>query len=236
MKKINLMIKHYVQLLTLIIIFSAQTAMAEEVADYVKNNCGSCHALTQPDYEALGISERIDRKAPHLFYAGNKFRAEWLTSWLQQPTRLRPAGSFPPLHTVVTDEGDVVDEKTLKSHLAINGELAKQVANYLMNLRPNDTLIEQDSYQPKSISKMMGRMNFDKFKGCSACHRDSKEIGGVSGPELQTAWLRMQPEFISSYIKSPVAWDPFSMMSQKHLKQKDVNKLVDYLKIITEQN
>lgn len=223
-------------LLALFILTLIHSAKAENVSNYVKNNCASCHALTKPDYKSMDISERINRKGPPLFYSGNKFRKEWLVSWLQKPTRIRPGGSYPPSHTVVTDDGDFIDKKSLKSHLLVSNKLAEEISEYLLSLRPNNALVSQENYQANSISLMMGKMNFNKFKGCAACHRDNKDSGGVSGPELYTAWIRMQPAFISSYIKNPIAWDPNSMMSQKHLKDKDIHKLVDYLKIITEQN
>lgn len=223
-------------LITLLILTLIHSAKAENMSNYMQNNCSSCHALTKPDYKSLGISERINRKGPPLFFSGNKFRKEWLVSWLQKPVRIRPGGSFPPSHTIVTDDGDFIDEKSLKNHPLVSKKLAEEISDYLLSLRPNDALINQENYQAKPISLMMGKMNFNKFKGCAACHRDSKDNGGVSGPELYTAWLRMQPAFISSYIKNPIAWDPNSMMSQKHLKDTGINKLVDYLKIITEQN
>ena len=223
-------------LIALIILTLIHSAQAENMSNYMENNCTSCHALTEPVYKSMGVSERINRKGPPLFFSGNKFRKEWLVSWLQKPVRIRPGGSYPPSHTIVTDEGDFIDEKSLKSHPLVSKKLAEEISDYLLSLRPNDALINQEKYEAKSISLMMGKMNFNKFKGCAACHRDSEDSGGISGPELYTAWLRLKPDFISSYIKNPISWDPYSMMSQKHLKDKDVHKLVDYLKIITEQN
>lgn len=223
-------------LLAMILFAVINTAIAEDMSPYIQKNCLECHAMTKPDYKAMGISERVERKGPPLFYSGNKFRKEWLVSWLQKPSRIRPGGSFPPSHTIVTDDGDFIDKKTLQSHPFVSRQLSEKIADYLMSLRPNDVLINQEKYQAKPISIVMGKMNFTKFKGCYACHRDSEDSGGVSGPELYTAWLRMQPAFISSYIRNPVAWDPHSMMPQNHLKDTGINKLVDYLKIITEHN
>jgi len=239
MNKSMLIEKNSIQffmLLAMLLIATVDTARAETMAQYMENNCISCHALKKPDYKSLGISERIERKGPPLFFSGNKFRKEWLVSWLQKPVRIRSGGSFPPSHTVVTDEGDVINIKTLKGHPVVSKQLSELIADYLMQFRPNDALIEQENYQAKPISMVMGKMNFNKFKGCAACHSDSKGSGGVSGPELYTSWKRLQPAFISSYIKNPIAWDAHSMMSKKHLKDKDIHKLVNYLKIIKEKN
>lgn len=205
------------------------------VADEVRDQCGSCHALTQPDYSATGRSERLQRKAPPLYFAGNKFRREWLESWLQKPERIRPAGVFPPDHVRSTPEGDVIDDASLKGHMALPADKAASTAEYLMQLRPFDDRIGAQSYQPGKIALRMGQMNFGKFKGCDACHRDAPDFGGLSGPELHSAWKRLQPQFISAFIADPTAWDPNTLMPRADLNEGEVHKLADYLKALEEE-
>ena len=45
---------------------------------------------------------------------------------------------------------------------------------------------------------------------CIGCHQDEPGYGGVSGPELYTAWERLQPSFIASWTSAgtytPLAW------------------------------
>jgi len=72
-------------------------------------------------------------------------------------------------------------------------------------------------------------MAFDKFLGCMACHEIEPGFGGASGPELYTAGLRLQPEFIASYIRSPQAWDPKIWMPNKRVSDSNIQKLVHYL-------
>ncbi|MBI4827927.1 MAG: c-type cytochrome [Nitrospinae bacterium] len=55
------------------------------------NKCASCHKMAGP--AAKTIAEVRQRKAPDLFYAGSKFKKEWLEKFLQSPTKLRPAGT-----------------------------------------------------------------------------------------------------------------------------------------------
>lgn len=75
----------------------------------------------------------------------------------------------------------------------------------------------------------MGKMVFDKFLGCIACHRISPNYGGLSGPELYTAGERLQPAFMASYIRSPQAWDPKIWMPNKHVNDARIQQLVHYL-------
>lgn len=210
-------------------------AASADTAGDVQSQCGSCHALTH-DYATQPITERGARKGPPLDYAGNKFQRAWLVSWLQNPVRIRPAGEFPPAHVKTNAEGkDVIDPSTLLKHPALPAAQAEATADYLMSLKPFDNLIKAETYQPGSIAKRMGEMNFGKFKGCNACHQDAPDKGGFSGPELYTAWQRLQPAFIASYIGNDVAWDPHTIMPKGDLDAASVAKLANYLKVIGEK-
>ena len=152
---------------------------------------------------------------------------------MQKPTRIRPAGDFPGTHTRTTATGDVVDETTLTKHPAVAAAEAKLIADYLMTLTPNTALTEKEKdYKPGRVSARMGAMDFVKFKGCGGCHKDTPKYGGFSGPELFTAWQRLQPAFIVSYIRNPTAWEARSLMPNKHLNDGAIHKLADYLRTI----
>jgi cytochrome c2 len=217
------------------LIFSLPLVAHADPAALVQEKCAACHALAAPDFAAGGIAERAQRKAPPLYSAGNKFRREWLAAWLQKPARIRPAGVFPAAHVQSTPKGDTVDAAALPAHPALAAAEAEAAAAYLMTLKPYDKLIQAENYEPKGIAARMGQMNFGKFKGCDGCHQDAPGRGGVSGPELHSAWQRLQPAFISAYIANPTAWDPHSMMPGAELNADAVHKLADYLKVIGEK-
>lgn len=208
-------------------------AYGADADGFLAERCGSCHQLAPP--AAPSLAERMQRKGPPLFYAGNKFRRDWLVAWLQQPVRIRPAGDFPPAHIKSGPKGDEVDKASLLDHPALPLEQAEMAAGLLAKKTPNTALIEAESFEPVRISKRMGEMDFVKFKGCGACHRDTPQYGGVSGPELYTAWQRLTPEFITSFIRNPAAWEPRSQMVNLHLQAEAINKLASYLKLIGEE-
>ncbi|MDX8405009.1 MAG: hypothetical protein R8K50_02530 [Mariprofundus sp.] len=56
----------------------------------LQQQCASCHNLTGPAPVTLTVLWQ--RKGPVLFYAGNKYRSEWIESWLQKPKQIRPSG------------------------------------------------------------------------------------------------------------------------------------------------
>ncbi|HUH38681.1 MAG TPA: c-type cytochrome [Spongiibacteraceae bacterium] len=210
---------------------ASAAALAADGKSLVEAQCASCHALTEINYGEQAVTERAERKAPPLYYAGNKFRREWLVDWLQNPVRIRPAGYFPPAHVVDGEDGDVVDAATLTVHPKLGEKEAVAAADYLMSLTPYTARLEATGYEPGTISWKMGNMNFGKFNGCDACHRDAPDFGGLSGPELYTAWQRLQPKFIASFIESPVAWDPHTLMPDTDLNAAAIKRLVDYLKV-----
>jgi mono/diheme cytochrome c family protein len=216
-----------------IALLAAPDAGADGAA-LVAERCASCHAIEPPAAPQDPVA-RAERKGPPLHYAGNKFQRDWLVAWLQAPTRIRPAGVHPPTHVKATPQGDVIDPATLPEHPKLSADEAQAVADHLMTLRPFDDRIAAQSYQPGSIALRMGQMNFGKFKGCDACHRDAPDRGGVSGPELYTAGKRLQPAFLASFIADPVAWDPLTLMPKADLSDPEVAKLADYLVAIAKE-
>jgi mono/diheme cytochrome c family protein len=211
----------------------SSVAFAADGNAILNKDCASCHNISGPAAQTL--KEAFEKKGPDLFYAGNKYREEWLVSWLQKPQRIRPAGEFYGDHIKPGAKGDEIDPSTLNSHVALSKVDATAAAAELMKLRPHDDLIAKEKIEPGTISKQMGEMAFDKFLGCIACHLIEPEYGGFSGPELYTAAQRLQPEFIASFIRSPQAWEPKSWMPNKHLSDGNIQKMVNYLQVLSKE-
>lgn len=200
----------------------------------LQKDCASCHNITGPAAQTL--KEAFARKGPDLFYVGNKYRQEWLVSWLQKPARIRPAGMFYSDHIKPGPKGDEIDASTLKDHVALSKADAIAVAAELMKLKPHDALIAKEKIEPGTITRQMGEMNFDKFQGCMACHLIEPEYGGVSGPELYTAAKRLQPGYMASFIRNPQAWEPKSWMPNKQVSDGGIQKLVHYLELLGKES
>jgi len=192
---------------------------------FLQDRCASCHDITGP--AATSLSELKSRKGPDLFYAGNKYRAKWLTAWLQKPTRIRPAGALYMSHIKPGPKHDEIDTATLTKHVALNAKDAATATQALMSLKPHSDLLTDKAFVPGPSP--MGEMSFDKFYGCMACHEIEPGFGGQSGPEVYTAGRRMTPEFIMSYIRNPQAWTPKGLMPNKHVPEGNIPKLANYM-------
>jgi len=203
---------------------------AEDGNALLAQRCAGCHDLKGPAPQSL--KALWARKGPDLFYAGNKYRQDWLVTWLQKPQRIRPSGEFYGDHIKRGGKSDEIDTASLSDHIALTKDEAVAAAASLMQLAPDGALLAAEKIEPGTISKTMGEMAFDKFLGCLACHQVEPGYGGLSGPELYTAARRLQPEFIASYVRSPQAWDPKIWMPNKQVTDANLLKLVRYLEVL----
>ena len=232
---INMKIHTVYLALTFMIVFlhfNVQANNIEAGKNIYQKACAGCHAIS--DNSNITLSERLNEKAPTLFYAGNKFNASWLEAWLSAPKRLRPGGHFFLDNVKVTEDGDIIDESKLTGHLAVKPEQAKFLTEYLMAQTPKSDLIALEKVTFGKVNRTFGEKDFHKFKGCGSCHQDEADYGGVSGPELYTSVQRLQPEFIASYIRTPEKWDPKTLMPNRHLNDNSIKKLLNYLNMLSE--
>jgi len=239
MKSSNIQLLQRLLLASAIVVGSAwlilhgAAAQAGEGEEILKSQCSGCHNLTGPAPTTL--KELWARKGPDLFYAGNKYKAEWLKAWLQKPTRIRPAGMFYADHVKPGPKGDEIDTSTLITHPSLSAKDAEEVTEALMKRKALSNLIHPGEYKGGTISKSMGELMFDKFRGCMACHEIEPGYGGLSGPEVYTAAKRLQDDYLISYMRDPQAWDPKIFMPNRHLRDADLQKFVRYFHVLSKE-
>jgi cbb3-type cytochrome oxidase cytochrome c subunit len=150
----------------------------------------------------LSSKENKSDKGPDLFYAGNKFYKNWVKKFLQSPTVIREANIF--------SESDFLGEKKNASnpHVALAKEGAERVANFLMTLRLPNLEVGKVNNEPLSKGeRAQTKMLFERRFGCISCHRAlnlvGKVRGGVSGPSFVNSGLRLKPDWIFNWLKTP---------------------------------
>ncbi|PIX55170.1 MAG: hypothetical protein CO188_09460 [Zetaproteobacteria bacterium CG_4_9_14_3_um_filter_54_145] len=235
-------------ILLAVAISPALVSAGEDGTEILNQRCAECHNLTGPAPQT--IRDLWKRDAPDLFYAGNKFRREWLVSWLQKPERLRPAGvnylrtinSTPKKHQDTKKDAkqfDVLWGAVLKPlrHDILTGAEAEVVADALMQLKANEEQVAGMMLDTsKTVTLEQGEVLIDKVYGCQSCHQIEPGFGGYTGPELYTAGSRLQPEFMLSYIKRPRNWDPKIWMPNGNVKPEDLQKIVNYLILLAKED
>jgi len=240
--------KRFLLLIAFTVLVSPALSSADEAGEVLlKHRCASCHDLRGP--APATIRQLWKRDAPDLFYAGNKFQRQWLVEWLQKPVRIRPAGvnylrtinSTPPADQKGKSgrKFDVLWGSVLKplKHTTLSKQDAEMAADALMDLKPHTALSSDVALDTsKKVSLEKGEAIFDKIYGCKSCHQIEPGYGGFTGAELYTAGKRLQPGYILSYIKRPKNWDPKIWMPNLRVTPDDVQKITNYLILLSKED
>lgn len=231
----------------IVMVSPALASAGEDGVKILNERCAYCHDLKGPAPQT--IRQLWKRDAPDLFYAGDKYRREWLVAWMQKPVRVRPAGvnylraiNSTPTHLKKTKKGrkyDVLWGKYLKplQHEELSKPEAEAVADVLMGLTQHYDLTASEHFDAsKKVTLDQGELLIDKVYGCESCHQIEPGYGGYTGSELYTAGKRLQPEFMLSYIRRPKNWDPKIWMPNLHVKPADLQKIVNYLILLSKED
>lgn len=165
---------------------------------YEAKNCGSCHLTKGPNSDKT-FEDKLNRKGPDLWFAGSKFKKEWLGTWLQDPKPIRQLAY------------NSIEKKNPGGHAKLAAKEAADVTDYLMTLTSKD--VTTGVIKPKN--DLMGKMVFEKKQGCYGCHlskRGAKVAGGLTGPSLVDAGKRLQGDWVYAYLKNPQALIPVKRM------------------------
>jgi mono/diheme cytochrome c family protein len=159
-----------------------------------KKSCTSCHYTDGPAKEKT-IADQLAKKGPELWYAGSKFKKDWLVAWLQDPKPIRPLK-----YNSLTD-------KNPADHPKMSSGDAAAVTDFLMGLKSAE--VKDGVIKPKSNVK--GRKIFTKDMPCGGCHEypmKGKVLGGKSGPTLVGAGKRLNPDWIYAYLAKIKVFKP----------------------------
>jgi mono/diheme cytochrome c family protein len=182
-----------------------------------KKSCASCHYTNGPAKEKT-IADQLAKKGPELWYAGSKFKKEWLVAWLQDPKPIRPLK-----YNSLTDanKGD---------HPKQSAGDAAATADYLMSL----TSAEVKAGVIKPEANVKARKIFNKDMPCSGCHEYPAKDGvhgGKSGPSLVGAGKRLNPDWVNAYLANIKVFKPVRDMPDfsSALNPKDIESVAAYV-------
>ncbi|CCW17010.1 Cytochrome c, class I [Sphingobium indicum BiD32] len=217
-----------------VLVFAARPAVvdAQGASSELVTQCASCHALTKPANPT--VDHLWTRKGPDLWYAGDKFNRDWLASWLQNPTTIRPGGVFWFKHAKAGEPRDTIDAAAVEKHPKVDAATAGRLADALLQLKSG--LAPDGVYKPEAANMTMGKLAFSKLRGCVACHQDARGQGGLSGPELYDAGQRLRPDYVIAYTKNPQQFDPHIWMPTATLSEPDLQRLTGYITSLGKEN
>ncbi len=214
----------------LVCLAPASPAAAPDGEALAAENCAACHNLTGP--APTSFQGVLERKAPDLFYAGNKFNRPWLVKWLQNPTIIRRAGVMFLNNIVNGDRKDRIRERSVTPCPAnLSAEEAEAVSDYLMTLKGSDMAVGVVDLEQNLKARKAFRL-FTKQLPCIGCHRikfRKRELGGISGPDLTNAGERLDPDWIYARIENPQHWDPKTWMPRIEMSHRKREMLTLFL-------
>ncbi len=166
---------------------------------FKSKKCGGCHITAGPAKEKT-IKDQLAKKGPELWYAGSKFKKEWLGQWLQNPQPIRPLAY------------NSISKKNAGKHAKLSAGDAASVTDYLMGLKSSEVKPVEIKVKKKNIK---GKKIFTKTMPCSGCHQYTKRkklAGGLTGPTLIGAKDRLQSDWIYAYLNNTKVFKPVRMM------------------------
>ena len=215
--------KRILALAVSVLMAAAPAALADGKAVVDGAKCGDCHKMAGP--AAKTIAEVLQRKAPDLFYAGSKFKKEWLVKYIQNPTTLRPGGTVYINNVTTEGEQDMVKNPP-KCAAKLSAGDAAAAADYLMTL--TDASMKAGVFKEGKIKKAKARVVMQKEEACNACHILGGS-GGISCPTLDGANERLNPDWVYSFIQNPQHWDPKVWMAKRDFDDATLQLMVNYL-------
>ncbi len=207
-------------ILVLCAVWVPGTVRSETPPPQVKE-CKSCHRFSPDD-------PLNPPKGPDLYFAGNKFKEGWLKRFLKNPEPIRKAGYS-------LDPGFLQGKPTVAPpHPALPEAPAEAMAEYLRSLKRPDLVRGQVDPTPLTRSeKVKAKILFERDYGCIACHESlnlaGQLRGGISGPSLGNAGLRLQADWVYNFLKNPRRFIPKGRMPKFDLDDETAVQLTKFL-------
>ncbi len=204
----------------LLLICMSVSPVWAEPEEIEKKGCRDCHRFSS--------EEKQPARGPDLFYAGDKFHENWLKEFLQSPKVIRKVG-------YITDPGfPSGNPEVSQPHSTLTHEESARVSTFLMTLHlPDYETGKVDDVPLSKGARAQAKMLFERNFGCIACHEAlnlvGKVRGGVSGPTLVDSGLRLKPDWVFHWLKSPEKFLPRGRMPVFNLDDETAIRITKYV-------
>jgi len=174
---------------------------------YSELKCGECH-------DAGSTGRNIP---PGLEFSGNKYKKEWLNSYLLSPFRIRWQGKDKRPLTRMPD-------------FDLSSSEAMNLTAFLMSKKRSAMFIEPEFDWSEADSEMVhsgGELILEY--GCSGCHRIA-DTGKNIGPNLTGVGNKLSGAYLFNIIKQPDILVPDTPMRNLQLDDMDIEDMTAYLR------
>jgi mono/diheme cytochrome c family protein len=173
-----------------------------------RSNCRGCHK----------IGKTGGMIGPDLNFEGERVNPEWLSGFLQNPTKIRPIGIEP----------------TRMPTFDFTPEEAENLAAYFADMNHVEYphyIAEKKEMSAKDIEDSW-RLFYQTFS-CHACHAWNDQ-GGIIGPDQSDLGNRLRKEWISKWLMNPQSYIRDIQMPNFELYPEEAEKLTELMMSFTD--
>ncbi|HEV2352234.1 MAG TPA: c-type cytochrome [Terriglobia bacterium] len=190
-------------------------------------NCVGCHRLAGVEAPAM--------LGPDLTNVGTKVSRAWIYKWLKEPRTIVDASGNQVVNGYETE-----DEPRMPFFKLTEPEL-RGLSAFLSSLQSapgqpyhfDPRVVTSLSKQPDLADQ--GEVRFRQMF-CSTCHSlavtrggETKLIGGDIGPELTKVGSKVNPDWLTAWLRDPQAYLPHSTMPRYGWSDEDLYKVTHYI-------
>jgi mono/diheme cytochrome c family protein len=172
---------------------------------------------------------------PNLSNVGNKVTREWIYKWLKEPHIVVDASG----NTVV--DGYETEDEPRMPQFRLNDQEITALSAYLSSLK-NHTF-EHYSFDPRVVSALekrpdLAELGQERFRQmfCTTCHSlavtrgdETKLIGGDIGPELTKVASKVNPDWLTTWLRDPQSYLSHALMPRYQWSDEDLYKVTQYI-------
>ena len=174
--------------------------------------CVHCHVVAQPDGNML----KADDDPPPLNHIAEKTRREWIYAWIKNPQAYSGSATMPNFQLSDQDAADI------SAFLVAQSTPSPAVKNVALS----------NSSQPApSDATAAATLYGGSF--CASCHAVQNAagnlVGGDFGPELTRIGSKVNPIWLSRWLKDPAQYEPGTRMPHFRFDDKQIALLSTFL-------
>jgi len=220
---------------------------------YIQASCGSCHRGDIPQTPQLNRGRQllsefncagchrmqgIERPAmlgPDLSSVGSKVTREWIYKWLKEPRTVVDASG----NTVVN--GYETEEEPRMPQFRLNDEEITALSAYLSSLKSHP--FEPYKFDPRVVASLgktpdLAELGQERFRQmfCTTCHSlavtrgdETRLIGGDIGPELTKVASKVNPDWLTTWLRDPQSYISHALMPRYQWSDEDLYKVTQYI-------
>jgi len=171
------------------------------------------------DVESPGTYRKV---GPSLRFLKSKVEADWLYSWIKDPTNFRPSTKMPQffgLHEHLQGKGDEAELATSQRFEPVE---IRALTEFLLSNSSDFEYLESPAEVTEQPSAERGKWQFES-RGCLACH-SHESFSGIAadqGPDLSQISAKFKTEkgalWLYSWVKQPHRYHVRTKMPELYL-------------------